>query len=112
MRKGPIESALRHNGLAVVGNGFIDVPWWPEFPELPNLVRRALGRRPLELDYDSAPEANPQVVPDAEVAQLRRRVRQSAFIEQGPWPRLFKLLFAHNLYVIGCKPQYRRELGL
>jgi SAM-dependent methyltransferase len=112
MHQGPVEGALRQNGFAMVSSGFIDVPWWPEFPELPNLVRRALRRQPLVLDYDSTPEVNPQVVPDAEVARLRRRVRQSAFIELGPWPRLFKLLFAHNLYVIGCKPQYRRELGL
>jgi hypothetical protein len=112
MRYGPVENALRQHAFTVVARGYIDVPWWPEFPELPNLVRQAVGRRPLELDDSSTPEADPQIVPDGEVAQLRRRVRQSAFIELGPWPRLFKSLFAHNLYAIGCKPQYRRELGL
>jgi hypothetical protein len=112
MREAPVERALEANGMTIVARGFIDVPWWPEFPELPNLVRQALHRPTVQLDPGSTPEAQPDFVPDDLVPYLQRRVRRSAFIELGPWPHWLKRLFAHNLYAIGCKPHYRSELGL
>lgn len=113
MRRAPIRDALRRGGMAIVADGIIDAPWWPGFPELPSLVRGLLGRAPITVDDRGMPEANPQVVPPADVPRMRCQVERSAFIERGRfWPGLVKLLFAHNVCVIGCKAQYRREIGL
>ena len=113
MRSRPIREALRRGGMEIAAEGIIDVPWWPSFPELPNMVRRMLGRPPVKLDSSGVPEASPRVVRTEEVPALRRRVTRNAFVERSRiLPRPLKLLFAHNLYVLGCKPQHRLTLGL
>jgi len=99
--------------LVVLREGMIDIPWWPLFPELQNLVRRVLGRTAVTIDPRKNPEANPEVVPLSELSKLRERIEKAAIIERSSWiPKLFKLLFAHSAYVIGCKPRYRVQLGL
>jgi len=113
MHSKPIRDALQRGGMAIVGEGIIDVPWWPSFPELPNMVRRLLGRPAVEVDVREIPEANPNYVRPADVSTMRRKVERNAFIERGRlWPGPIKRLFAHNIYVIGCKTEYRQSLGL
>ncbi len=113
MHPEPIANALKNAGMDIVDVGFIDVPWWPSFPELPNMVRRMLGRAPVEVTGQGIPEANPDYVRPADVPAMRRKVERSAFIEHGRWwPRPIRQLFAHNIYVLGCKPAYRHSLGL
>jgi len=112
MRHKPVREAFQRNGMTVVAEGIIDVPWWPSFPELGNIVRGWLGRPPVQIDTQGIPEANPKVVPPADVPAMRRKIVRNGFVERGRWPRLIKLFFAHNFYVIGCKPQSRQALGL
>jgi hypothetical protein len=113
MRRAPIRAGLQRGGMTIIDDGIIDAPWWPGFPELPNLIRRLLGRPPVTVEGEGMPEAQPQVFPPADVPRLRRQVERSAFIERGRlWPGFVKLLFAHNVYVVGCKPRHRSELGL
>jgi hypothetical protein len=113
MLRAPIRDALKRGGMTIVADGIIDAPWWPGFPELPNLVRGLLGRAPVTVDDSEMPEAKPQVVPPADVPHMRRQVERSAFFEHGRfWPGFVKSLFSHNVYVIGCKPGHRDELGL
>lgn len=115
MLRAPIRKFLQHNGMQTVKDGVIDVPWWPGFPELPNLARRLIGRPPVEVQVldGEVPEVNPHYVPSSGLSALRRKVKRSAFIELGRFsPTFLKVLFAHNVYVIGCKPRYREELGL
>jgi hypothetical protein len=113
MQYEPVRSALRRGGMSIVAEGMIDVPWWPSFPELPNLVRGLLGRQRVEVDQHGIPEAEPRAVPLAEEPAMRRKVVRNAFIERGRVvPKPIKWLFDHNIYVIGCKPAYRQALGL
>ncbi len=112
MLHAPIREALLRGGMEIVDEGWIDVPWWPGFPELPNLVRGLLGRAPVEINGEGVPEASPEVVPPAALPQMMRRVARSALIERGRWPAVVRRLFAHNLFVLGCKPEHRRALGL
>jgi len=113
MRRAPIRDALCRGGMTIVDEGIIDAPWWPGFPELPNIIRSLLGRPPVTLKGAGVAESSPKVVAPADLPALRRKVERSAFIERGRlWPGIVKLLFAHNVYVIGCKPQHRCELGL
>ena len=101
------------NGMTIIAEGIIDVPWWPSFPELPNMVRRLLGHSPVGVDGHGIPEANPRVVQPEELPSMYSAVARSAFIERGClWPRPVKQVFAHNLYVMGCKPEHRQALGL
>ena len=44
LKTGTVRAALQGLGLEIVETGLIDVPWWPGFPELPDLVRGWLGR--------------------------------------------------------------------
>ena len=113
MRPGPIREMFQQRGLVILKEGMIDVPWWPLFPELPNLVRRLFRGTAVTIDPRKSPEVNPQVVSLSDVSRLRQRVEKAAIIERSPWvPRLITLLFAHSAYVIGCKPRYRAQLGL
>jgi methyltransferase family protein len=113
MRPKPIREMLRKRGLVILRKGMIDIPWWPLFPELPNLVRRVLGRTSVTIDPQKNPEANPEVVPLSDLSKLRERIEKAAVIERSSWiPNFIKLLFAHSAYVIGCKPRYRAQLGL
>lgn len=113
MRRAPIRDALQKRGMAVIREGMIDIPWWPLFPELPNLVRSLIGGAPVAVDPEAKPERSPEVVPLADVPRIRHRVDSAAFIEHSSLvPKFIKMLFAHSVYVIGCKPEYREELGL
>jgi hypothetical protein len=115
MRCAPIRAGLERGGMDIIAEGVIDVPWWPGFPELPDLVRRFLGRAPSHAleSFRGTAEVNPQTVAQEDIPQLLRKTERSGFIERGRfWPKQIKRLFAHNVYVIGCKPQYRDELGL
>jgi hypothetical protein len=109
MARKPVRAALRRAGLEVLDEGVIDVPWWPGFPELPDLVRRLLGKRLADSPLRQKP------VPPASVAEEQRwlaKVQKSAFIERGRWPAFVRQFFAHNVYVLAVKPQYRESLGL
>jgi hypothetical protein len=109
MARAPVRAALESQGLVVVDEGVIDVPWWPGFPELPDLARRLLGKRlaASPLRQKPVPPASP-----AEEQKVLDRVAHSAFIERGRWPAFVKTLFAHNVYVLAVKPEYRERLGL
>jgi hypothetical protein len=113
MLRSPIRETLLNLGMEIIEEGVIDVPWWPGFPEFPNLVRRLLGRAQVDVDEEGIPETNPVYVSPTEVPQLRQKVERAAYIEKGHRiPSWVKLIFAHNLFILGCKPQYRQELGL
>lgn len=113
MKRAPIREILQSEGMEIVQEGVLDVPWWPGFPELPNLVRELLGRTPVGVDEQGTPEANPTVYDPEDLSDVTRQVSRAALFEKGGWwPGLVRLLFAHNVYVMGCKPEYRRELGL
>lgn len=109
MARQPVRAALQRAGLEVVDEGVIDVPWWPGFPELPDLVRRLLGKRLADspLRQQPVPPASP-----AEEQQWLDKVQKSSFIERGRWPAVVKQFFAHNVYVLAVKPQFRGSLGL
>lgn len=109
MARKPVRETLERLGLVVVDEGLIDVPWWPGFPELPDLARRLLGKRLGDSPLRQKP------VPPASAAEEQRwleKVAQSAFIERGRWPALVRQLFAHNVYVLAVKPAFRTALGL
>lgn len=113
MYRKPIREAMKRNGMDVVKEGIIDVPWWPSFPELPNMVRSLLGRETVQVDKRGIPEANPNYVRPEDLPATQKRVRRSGIVELGRyWPKPVKYFFAHNIYVLGCKPEYREELGL
>lgn len=113
MRSKPLREMLQKRGLVILTEGMIDIPWWPLFPELPNLVRRVLGRASVAVDPRQNPESNPEVVPPFELSKLRDQIDRAAAIERSSWiPKFLRLLFAHSAYVIGCKPRYRAQLGL
>jgi len=112
MSRTSVCSALKQGGMELVADGFIDVPWWPGFPELPNLIRELIGRAPVTLGRRDAPETDPCVPSSEQAEALRIKVEKASFIERGQhFPGFIKSLFAHNVYVLACKPQYQRELG-
>jgi hypothetical protein len=109
MQRKPVRATLQQLGLEVVDEGLIDVPWWPGFPELPDLVRRVLGKRLSDSPLRQQP------VPPASQAEEQRwldKVAQASFIERSRWPEVVRRLFAHNVFVLAVKPAYRAELGL
>lgn len=112
MHKQPIQHVLGEENMVMLDDGFIDVPWWPSFPELPNMVRGLLGRAPVQVPEGGIPEANPNYVTPEDLPEMKDKVERSAFVERGKWPGLVRRFFAHNLYVFGCKPEYRHALGL
>ena len=96
MRHGTIRRALEANGMEVVRCGLIDVPWWPGFPELPDLVRRMLkpwGKRPVR-DMDDVS------LDETAVHELLRKAERATFIERSRTPQWLRAPFAHNLYVL------------
>lgn len=109
MARGPVRSTLQQLGLAVVDEGLIDVPWWPGFPELPDLARRLIGKRLGESPLRQKP------VPPASLAEEQQwldKVASATFIERSKLPEFLRQFFAHNVYVLAVKPGYRAELGL
>jgi hypothetical protein len=113
MRRATLRDSLEGIGMEIVTDGIIDAPWWPGFPELPNLIRNLIGRESVSVDKDDKPEVNPRFIPPNEVSSLKKRVERSAFFERCRlWPMFIKVLFSHNVYVVGCKPKYRNQLGI
>ena len=109
MARRPVREALQQVGMEVVKEGLIDVPWWPGFPELPDLVRRVLGKRLSDSPLRQKP------VPPASVAEEQQwlnKVAGASFIERSKLPEVVRQFFAHNVYVLAVKPQFRGELGL
>jgi hypothetical protein len=109
MARRPVRETLRQVGLEVVDEGLIDVPWWPGFPELPDLVRSLLGKRLADSPLRQKP------VPPASQAEERQwldKVARAAFIERSRWPEFVRQFFAHNVYVLAVKPAFRAALGL
>ena len=109
MARQPVREALQQAGMEVVKEGLIDVPWWPGFPELPDLVRRMLGKRLSDSPLRQKP------VPPASVAEEQQwlnKVAGASFIERSKLPEVVRQFFAHNVYVLAVKPQFRGELGL
>jgi SAM-dependent methyltransferase len=109
MARRPILDTLRALGLEIADQGVIDAPWWPGFPELPDLVRSMLGRPSAGSPLRQKPA--PIESPEAERRWLAK-VQQAAFIERSHWPEAIRQLFAHNVYVLAVKPQHRRQLQL
>jgi hypothetical protein len=109
MAREPVRAALRDLGLEVVEAGLIDVPWWPGFPELPDLVRGWLGRPASGSPLRQAP------VPPATAEEAERwqaKVAQASFIERSRLPEFVRQWFAHNVFVLAVKPEFREALGL
>ena len=109
MARRPVREALQQAGMEVVKEGLIDVPWWPGFPELPDLVRRMLGKRLSDSPLRQKP------VPPASVAEEQQwlnKVAGASFIERSKLPEVVRQFFAHNVYVLAVKPAFRGELGL
>lgn len=109
MARRPIIQVLEGLGMVVVDQGLIDVPWWPGFPELPDLVRSLLGRG-LRVSPHRRPPEPPATA--QEEAEWQARVQRAAFIERSRLPMAARELFAHNVYVLAVKPQYRHTLQL
>jgi hypothetical protein len=109
MSRRPIRQTLESLGLQVVGQGLIDVPWWPGFPELPDLVRSLLGRRTAGSPLRQAPVPPASAV---EEQQWLEKVQRSAFIEHSRLPEPIRQVFAHNVFVLAVKPRHRASLGL
>jgi SAM-dependent methyltransferase len=108
MARRPVRETLQRLGLEVVDEGLIDVPWWPGFPELPDLVRRLLGKRLADspLRQQPIPPAS-----QAEEQQWLDKVARASFIERSRWPAVVRQFFAHNVYVLAVKPEFRASLG-
>jgi hypothetical protein len=109
MDRRPVRAALERAGLQVVEAGVIDAPWWPGFPELPDLARRLLGRPSAGSPLRQAP------VPIETAAELERwqtKVQGASFIERSRLPEVVRQLFAHNVYVLAVKPRFRSVLGV
>lgn len=98
MRLKQVRKTLIHAGMKVIDEGPIDVPWWPGFPELPNLVRRLFGKKPVGVTSDI-----PAPLSLNEWEEFREKVEKSTFIERSRLPMPLKVFFAHNCYVIAGK---------
>jgi hypothetical protein len=109
MARRPVRETLRQLGLDIVDEGIIDAPWWPGFPELPDIVRSLLRRPTSGSPLRRAPVP---IESQAEEEQWLKRVRRAAFIERSGWPEPMRLVFAHNVYVLAVKPEFRSRLGL
>jgi hypothetical protein len=109
MARAPVRAALEAVGLQVVEHGLIDVPWWPGFPELPDLVRGWLGRPPAGSPLRQTP-VPPATAEEAE--RWRAKVEQAGFIERSRLPEFVRQLFAHNVYVLAVKPEFGEALNL
>ncbi len=108
MARRPVRATLEQLGLEIVEEGLIDVPWWPGFPELPDLVRSALGKPAAGSPLRQAP------VPIASAAEERAwldKVQRAGVIERSRLPDAIRQLFAHNVYVLAVKPQHRVMLA-
>jgi hypothetical protein len=104
MLRKTLRQALESLGMEVIEEGLIDVPWWPGFPELPDLVRAALHRKTMisRLRQNSVPPAT-----EAEEQQWLEKVWRASFIEQSRLPEAVRQFFAHNVYVLAAKPQHK-----
>jgi hypothetical protein len=98
MRLKQVRKTLIHAGMKVIDEGPIDVPWWPGFPELPNLVRRLFGKKPVGVTSDI-----PAPLSLNGWDEFREKVEKSTFIEKSRLPMPLKVFFAHNCYVIAGK---------
>jgi SAM-dependent methyltransferase len=108
MARRPVRQVLESLGLQVVEAGVIDAPWWPGFPELPDLARRLLGRPAAASPLRQAPVPLETV---EEAQHWLSKVQGASFIERSRLPEAVRLLFAHNVYVLAVKPQHRGLLG-
>ena len=88
----PTERALQSLGLEIVESGLVDMPPWPGFDAL-NLVGRFLRR--------STVEAGEGERTDEDVEQMLHKL---TFIEYARLPRLLKMPFSHQLYIVAHKP--------
>ncbi len=93
---GPVVQALEANGMEIMRQGLIDVPWWPGFPEAPALARRLLRpwATPPKLDLMDLE------VDAAQITALVRKAERATFIERSRAPQFLRAPFAHNLYVL------------
>jgi hypothetical protein len=107
MARRPVRAVLEQAGMEIVDEGLIDVPWWPGFPELPDLARSLLGRPVAASPLRQAP--HPPATAEEE-AQWLDKVQRAAFIERSRLPQPVRQLFAHNVYVLAVKRRYRHLL--
>jgi hypothetical protein len=108
MARGPVRKALANCGMEIVDEGLIDVPWWPGFPELPDLARSLLGKPAGASPLRQAP--TPPDTLEEESAWLTK-VQRASFIERSKLPQPIRQLFAHNVYVLAVKPEHRALLS-
>jgi hypothetical protein len=92
----PVIRALEANGMEIVRQGLIDVPWWPGFPELPALARRLLK--------PAAPDPTDLALDEPRITALMRKAERATFIERSRAPMALRRPFAHNLYVLARHP--------
>ncbi len=93
-----VRKVLIEAGMEVMDEGPIDVPWWPGFPELPNLVRQFFGKKQVKVAGDT-----PEPLSSYEWEQTRKKVEKATFIERSRLPMPLKIFFAHNCYIIAKK---------
>lgn len=91
MAIGPVRRAMRAAGMQVAETGLVDMPPWPGFDAL-NLLGQLVRK--------STVQSGGRERSDEEIEQMLSKM---TFIEHAPLPRLLKVPFSHQLFVIGRK---------
>ena len=91
MAVAPVAQAMRSQGLEIVQSGPVDIPPWPGFDAL-SPVGKLVRRNTVEARDDERTDED-----------VERMLHKLTFIEYAPVPKLFKIPFSHQLYIIGRK---------
>jgi SAM-dependent methyltransferase len=100
----PIRRLLEAQGIAIVDEGVLDVPPWPDTVMPANEVLQRLGIRSRRLQDQFTGEGwewSTMAYYLGQQPELRERVMRYAWLDQAPLPWQIKAVWAHHRYLLG-----------
>lgn len=102
----PIRRLLEAQGVAIIDEGVLDVPPWPDTVMPANEVLQRLGIRSQRLQDQFTGEGwewSTMAYYLGQQPELRERVMRYAWLDQAPLPWQIKAVWAHHRYLLGRK---------
>ena len=99
-----IKSVIRSSGTAIIGEGVLDVPPWPDTVMPAAQVLQRLGIRSKKLDAQFTGNSWNWSTMDYYLGrrpELKAQIDKYTFIEHAPLPWQIKAIWAHHRYVLG-----------
>jgi SAM-dependent methyltransferase len=102
----PIRQLLEEQGVAIIEEGVLDVPPWPDTVMPANEVLQRLGIRSQRLQNQFTGEGwewSTMAYYLGQQPELRERVMRYAWLDQARLPWQIKAVWAHHRYLLGRK---------